>query len=322
MKHPFKPSKSNIIYAGIVAIIIILLNIRLYGFDAYGFGMSLGSIIGIVFISTVIASLFWLILGRKEKGGTTTFNIVLTLMLLGSMSEFGRIAQDRQKPIDNLKSAISDYKESAFAHPDSIDSHYFKLSDNVKKSLEDLIKTSQGEERKLYLALQEFFNKSDSVNVEWTRAFSVLSEPRILDFAILNNKTEYEYQKKAIQEYIDQSINYKLFVQNRMDYLLDLTKHIDKNTKAYKGFIRGMTKKDSLHRPIFMPYIQAHIEYGEGIKKIIELLEKEDGKWTYEYELPLFENSASQDTFEMLLDNAIDNEYIINELFDELIEVM
>ena len=93
MKHPFKLSKSNIIYAAIVAVIVIILNLRIYGFDAYAIGMSFGSIFGIVLIATLLAFLFWFMLGRKEKGGTTTFNIVLTLMLLGSLSEFGQIAR-------------------------------------------------------------------------------------------------------------------------------------------------------------------------------------------------------------------------------------
>jgi len=90
MKHPFKPSKTNIIYASIIAVIIIFFNIRIYGFDAYTFGMSIGSIIGIILIPTLLALLFWFILGRKENGGTATFNVVLTLMLLGSISEFGQ----------------------------------------------------------------------------------------------------------------------------------------------------------------------------------------------------------------------------------------
>ena len=324
MKHPFKLSKTNIIYASIVAVIIIFLNIRIYGFDAYTFGMSLGSIIGIILFPTLLALLFWFILGKKEKGGTTTFNVVLTLMLLGSISEFGQIAKDRQKPIDDLQKAVSEYKESTLANPDSTDSNYNELSNNVKNSIDDLLKTSVGEERKVWLTLKDFFRKSDSTNIEWNNAYNAFADPRILDFNLLNNSKEFAFQKQTTQEYINQSNHFKSFVENRVDYLKEQTKRIDKSNKSYKGFIKGLTKKDSIQKPIFMPYINAHIEYGQGIKKIIELLENEQGKWSYDNEMEtlMFENSESQTTYEKILNDAISNEEIVNELSDKLVEIM
>lgn len=322
MKHPFELSKSNVIYASIVAIVVIFLNIRIYGLDGYTFGYSLGSLIGIILFPILIALLFWFILGKKEKGGTTTFNVVLTIMFLVSISKFGQITKERQKPIDNLQKAVTEYKESALANPDSIELNYTALSTDVKQSIEDLLKTSIGEERKVYLALKEFFNKADSTNIEWNQAYNAFSEPRILDFSRLNNKKEFEFQKQVIQKYINQSENFKSFVENRVDYLKNKTKNIDRDNKAYKGFIRGFTKKDLLQKPIFIPYINAHIEYGQGIKEIVELLEKQQGKWSYEDEFLIFENSETQITYEKLLNNAISNEEIVNELFDKLVEIM
>jgi len=324
MKHPFKPSKTNIIFASIVTVIIVFFNIRIYGFDAYTFGMSLGSIIGIILFPTLLALLFWFILGKKEKGGTTTFNVVLTLMLLGSISEFGQIIKDRQQPIDDLQKAVSEYKENTLANPDSTDSNYNELSSNVKSSIDDLIKSSVGEERKVWLALKDFFRKSDSTNIEWNKAYNAFAEPRILDFNRLNDKEEFEFQKQTVQEYINQSGYFKSFVEKRVKYLKEQTNRIDKSNKAYKGFMKGLTKKDSIQKPIFMPYINAHIEYGQGIKKIIELLENEQGKWNYdnETETIIFENPETQTTYENILNKAISNEEIVDELSDKLVEIM
>jgi hypothetical protein len=324
MKYPFKPSKANIIYAFIVAVVIIFFNIQIYGFDAYTFGMCTGSIVGVILISTLLALLFWFILGRKENGGTTTFNIVLTLMLFGSISEFGQIIKDRQQPIDDLKKAVFEYKESTLANPDSTDSNYDQLSGNIKKSIDDLIKSSVGEERKVWLVLKRFFKKSDSINVEWNKAYNSFAEPRILDFRRLNNVREFEFQKQIVQEYINQSKYFKSFVENRVDYLKDQTKRIDKSNKTYKGFIKGFTKKESLQKTIFSPYINAHIEYGQGIKKIIELLEKEQGKWNYssETETLIFENSEVQTIYEHILNNVTVNERTVNELSDKLVKIM
>src|SRR5690606_34195505 len=124
MKYPFSLSKTNIIYTAIYAIFIIFMNIMIYGFDAYAFGYSFGSIIGIIIIPTLLAFLFWFALGKKEKGGTTTFNIVLTLMVIGSISEFGNIISDRQSPVDDLKKAASDFKDNSSVNPDSTDIYY------------------------------------------------------------------------------------------------------------------------------------------------------------------------------------------------------
>lgn len=324
MKYPFKLSKPNIIYASIVGIIIIFLNIKTFGLDGYVFGYSFGSIIGIILLPTLIALLFWFILGKKEKGGTTTFNIVLTLIFLGSIREFGQIAKDKQKLIDHMQKAVSEYKEKALTNPESTGTNYSELSIDIKKSIDDLIKTSIGEEKKVFLTLKDYFKKADSVNVSWNNAYTAFAEPRILDFTQLNKKEEYKFQKNVIQKYINESENLKSFVQNRVAYLKTQTKNIDSNSKSYRGFIKGLTNKDSIQKPIFIPYINAHIEYGQGIKKIIELLENEQGKWSYdnETETLIFENLETQNTYEKILNDAISNEEIVNELSDKLAEIM
>lgn len=322
MKYPFKLSKSNIIYAVIVSIIIVLFNIRIYGFDGYAVGYSLGSIIGIILVPTLVALLFWFLLGRKEKGGTTTFNIVLTLMVLGSISEFGQMVEDRRKPVENLQKAVFEYKENTLANPDSVESNYFELSKNVNIAIDDLIKTSVGEEKKVYLTLKNYLKKSDSVNVKWNNSYQAFMEPRILDFTKLNDAEEYEYQKTVVQDYIDDSENFKAFVYNRVDYLKTQTKHIDSNNKAFKGFMKGLTNKDSIQKPIFIPYINAHIEYGKNIKGILELLELENGRWKHDNGIVTFQDAKSQVAFEMLLNNAIQHEETVNELSDKLVGIM
>lgn len=322
MKHPFRPSKSNIIYASIVAFTIMLLNIRIYGFDYYRFGYIVGSIIGILLIPTVIALLFWFLLGRKEKGGTTTFNLLLTFMFIGSLSELGQIAEERQNPVNDLKKAISDFKETSLAHPDSTNTTYLTLSNNVTKSIDELVKTSFGEEKKVYLALQEYFIQADSINIKWNNAHKAFAEPRILDFARLNEKNEFDFQKRVIQNYIDNSEKFKTFNQNRIKYLQNKTKNIDRNNKAYKGFVKGLTNKDSIQKPIFIPYINAHIDYGKTMKGIIELLEQENGKWTFKNETITFQNQESQVIYEQLLMDAIKDEEIVDKFYDKLLQTM
>jgi hypothetical protein len=322
MKYPFKLTKSNIIYFSIISLIVFAYQLRVNSFDGYVVGTIIGSIIGLFLFPLLFALLFWFILGRKKNGGTTTFNIVLSIVVLGQFSNFIQESGEKQKPINDLQEAVSEYKEKTLTSPDSTDINYSELSTKVKKSIDDLIKTSVGEERKVFLKLKNYFKKADSVNVSWNNSYNAFAEPRILDFTRLNEKEEYKFQKKVIQEYIKESENFKSFVQNRVEYLKNQTKNIDKNSKSYKGFIKGLTNKDSIQKPVFIPYINAHIEYGKGMKGIIEILEKENGKWKYENETITFQNSESQITYEKILNTAIENEEIVNELSDKLVEIM
>ncbi|MEJ6791600.1 MAG: hypothetical protein QNK89_02375 [Lacinutrix sp.] len=103
---------------------------------------------------------------------------------------------------------------------------------------------------------------------------------------------------------------------------MDKTKNIDKNNNAYKGFIKGLTTKDAIQTPVFITYIDAHINYGENINGILELLETDNGNWEYDGESIIFNSLNSENKYNTLFNNAIENEYIINKLTKELVEIM
>lgn len=68
----------------------------------------------IIAIPTLIALLFWFILGKKEKGGNIAFNIMLTIMLISQLSMFGKMLEERQKPVSEIKKEISKYEEDRY----------------------------------------------------------------------------------------------------------------------------------------------------------------------------------------------------------------
>ena len=81
-------------------------------------------------------------------------------------------------------------------------------------------------------------------------------------------------------------------------------------------------RKDSAQKIIFIPYINANIEFGNKLKKVIELLKAENGKWKIEGEIFVFEKSDSQRIYEETLFDAAKNEEEIAELYDKLLEVV
>lgn len=82
MKHPFKLSKTNLIYMAVVAIIISLHQILTAGFDAVVLGQVFGVLLILFTIPFLGAFLFWFISGRKASAGTSVFNIILSLLIL------------------------------------------------------------------------------------------------------------------------------------------------------------------------------------------------------------------------------------------------
>ncbi|MEJ6791601.1 MAG: hypothetical protein QNK89_02380 [Lacinutrix sp.] len=94
MKHPFKLSKTNIIYGLIVSFISVFLNTKIRGFNSFSIGYSIGTILTVIAFPTLFALLFWYILGRKENGGTTTFNVVLSILLLSTLGQIGRLSKE------------------------------------------------------------------------------------------------------------------------------------------------------------------------------------------------------------------------------------
>jgi len=322
MKYPFKLAKSNIIYISIISFIIVIYRLLINGFDSYIIGGIIGTVIGLFLFPLLFALLFWFILGRKKNGGTTTFNIALSIILLGQFSNFTQELTQKQKPINDLKEAISTYKESNKVNPDSADINYAKYSGKIKTGVNELIKTSSGTEKKIFIVLNEFLIKTDSLNINWYKSYNDIENPRILDFKLLNNEKEFDYQIGVIENYTKNSKNFKAFFLNRITHLDNKLKKFNKNNKAVKGVIRGIKRKDSLQRPIFIPYINAHIAYGENLTELLRILKKEKGKWEYKNDEILLDSETSQRKCDSILINASEKEELVNELYDKLIDVM
>lgn len=321
MKYPYKPTITNLIFTTIVIIIIAVINVRIYGVESFTFGMIIGTIFITLLVSFLLAILVWFMRGKKHKGGSITFNVVLVIFFLGSLSEFGNIIEDRQEPIEEIKSALTEYKKSTKENQSTDDEDVNKLSNNIQGSLDKLIKTSVGNERKLYIIVQEYYRKMDSINSKWNSAHAEFMSPEILDFHSIESEKNYNYQIDVINRYIEQSKVYKAFFKNRSNYLNKRIKILDTDSKAILGFKRGFAKKDSIQQPIFQEYINGHISYGQNLKDIIELLRRNDGDWKMVDEEIVIQDPKNQEKYDRILYLAIENEEKVNYYSQRLAEV-
>jgi hypothetical protein len=144
----------------------------------------------------------------------------------------------------------------------------------------------------------------------------------MLDFALLGNISECDRQIKVINCYISNSIDYKRFFSNKVPFLKSKLRGLNQNNESVKGFMTAIIQKDSVQKIFFIPYINAHIEFGKNLVKIIELLKVENGKWKSENNMVSFEKSDCQEIFDAAIIEAAKNEEEINELYDKLLEVI
>lgn len=84
---------------------------------------------------------------------------------------------------------------------------------------------------------------------------------------------------------------------------------------------REIQQKDSIQRPLFMPYISAHIDYGKNMKNLLKLLENDQGKWQFQDNEVTFELTESSNAFNGYSLKMIEIETLINEYLDKLEEI-
>lgn len=322
MKHPFKLSKTNIIYFIIVCLVFIVHHLFVSKFDAEIIGFVIGSTIGLFIFPFLIGLLFWYILGRKEKGGTTTFNIILTIVAISQFNLFIQKNNKEREIYSNIKSSIKDYKTEIVDEPDTSHNAYNKMYNSIDDNIDDLIKsTSSNDEKRVFLVLKKFLSSSDKFNTKWLNAHKEISKETFFDFSVLKDKDELENQIFSVNSYINASKEYKSFFRTRLTTLDTDIRNLEINNDFIKGVLKEIRKKDALQKPIFNPYIDSHIEYGEKIKEALYILKK--NKWSYSKEgIINFKNINVEIEFNEILDEITEIEFKVNEWQAKLIETM
>ncbi|WP_378172651.1 hypothetical protein [Aquimarina sp. SS2-1] len=320
-KRGFKLSKVNWIFALIVIGISSLIFLRRDGINGFSLGYLFGSIATSAIIPLFFALMVWLIKGKKEYSGTYTFNIILTLMCFGMIKEIGSMSKEQSESVDSITKSVEEYKERINNEEDGLTAYREHIS-NVDNGISKMIKNSTGNEQEVYINLQKFSNLNSSVMINWQKAYDSVLAPRILDYSVLNNQEEFEYQIGVLKYYRKQSESYKSHFENRKSLIIDLNKNIPENNQTLIGVMRGINKKDSIQKPVFKPFINSHISYGNNLIKIVEFLNLNSGKWEYENEELIFENSELETKYSELINKITENENQVNRWTDELIKVM
>lgn len=319
----YKLSKSNRIYFGVVAIITILLFIFYGSYTPYQFGRTTGAVLFYLLIPMFFGWLNWKMSKRKKNSGSGVFNFFLTLLIFGQMLQFVErleknknmmeVERQRSKFIESLKTEED---------PDKVNENYNNFINSMKTELDTLSQSSSGTEKMFFKVMEEFVNETQMIVNIWQESFDAVQEPRIFDFSVMNNKGEIVSQQGILNTYIKSSEDLLDNFNNMVSRVKIKLSKLDQNNRYVKGGIADIQLEYDKSAHVYIPLITNHIEYGNNMFSILELLQLNPHQWKYKNNELLFENLEIQSAYNEIFSKLEVNESMINQLTDELATVL
>ena len=323
----YKLSKSNKIYFSVVAVLSIGVFVVMSEPTPYGLGVLTGRLIGYFLIPALIALIVWWLSGRKEKGGSWTFNIVLTLVvslvILGQIGQYGNNIQlsqtlaDLQEQQEEFKRDISNIED-----PEEYDDAYNEHVDSMKQGFSDLSEVSEGVEKQFYVIMNEYTDEVQLATQKWQDSFKAVQAPRILDYSLLNSDEEFIYQRNVLNSYTENTKAYDIYYANMVPGLKKRLSVLEGENAIVIGAVNAATKNYNLQKPIFEPLMRAHIEYGNSLIQVLDLLQKNKDMWSYENNELMINSDNMLSQYNELVEVIGGNEATINTLSSKLVDTM
>jgi len=314
MESNFKLSKFNKKYFAVVALISVLLFVVFSGKAPSQIGEYIGRLIAYILFPTLFAWLVWRFAGRKEKAASVTFNIVLTLILLSQIGQFGKKQQQSQIGRELLEHK-AEYKNAVTNSddPEENAAAFDKFTDAVIADMNELSETGSGAEKEFFQFMSEYVSSSQLITQDWITASNMVQSPRILDYSLLTSSEEFDYQRGIIREYIEKS---DIYLENFTSMIPNLKARLSVwgEGNSYVKDAIATTKKFLALKPAFEPLMQAHIEYGNNLIQILDFLQKNKDKWAYEDDELLLDSDEMVSEYNKLATAMDNNAKTINTL--------
>lgn len=322
-KNQFSLSKSNKIYLGITVVIYLILFLTFSSktSDAFGFGRLSGKLVGLAIFPSIFAWIAWRLSGRPKNGGSWTFNICLTLLLLGQISQSGEKVRIRQST-EFMQEQKNEFKErfSSLEDPAEYDSVYNEYRESVKKTFSELSESTTGKEKQVFEILNDHVTYSQSIEDRWSKSYDAIISEQFFDFSRLDRDEEFDFQIRTATHYVTETKIYAQEIPNSVSNLKERLRSLGAGNKMAIGAIKGLSAKYDLQKPLFEALMEAHIEYGNCFIQILELLKKNKKKWKFENnETSIYDDNVLS-RYNELSDILTKKEELINRLGAQLIE--
>ena len=149
-------------------------------------------------------------------------------------------------------------------------------------------------------------------------AFFRVQSPRILSYYWLTRDEEFEYQKAALRLYLENVNSYREYFDQMIPSLEEELSVLGEGSKLARGAIQGATASHLELKPIMDPLLQAHIDYGNNLIQILDLLQNNKDNWEHRDGEVFFFSTEVNAKFEELIDSAVRYESLVNTLSEEL----
>lgn len=318
-------SKSNVFYYLIVAVVYVIVFSLGPEMTPRRSGYMMGALMGLFMFPSIVALIAWLISKRSKSAFSITFNVVLTIMVVGQISGLlNRVAKEskQQASLDNLSSAKEQMKID-FKEADDTESYndaYDEFASSVKDELRQMSESTAGSERRFYELMEEFVAESEDFANSWSDSYFAIQDPRILDYSVLVNLEEFEYQRGVFRHYISLTHEYSDFISRMVPRLKNKLAELGPNSGLAKGAIEGAEENYIKQKPIFEKLMETHLSYGNNLMELVDFLESNLDKWSYQDDEILFSDDELIETFNQILNRAIEDEESINVLADQLVD--
>lgn len=323
MKQEFSLSKSNKIYFGVISLLYFALFVAFSEKTLYQIGDFSGRVFCLLLFPSLFAWIVWRLSGRNEKGSNLTFNIVLTLTLLGQIGQFVNKSLQFQELI-----AIHEQKEkfkrkiSNTDDPEEFGKAHNEFANSVKSEFDRLSKTSIGPERQYYRIMNEFVAETQINVQDWYESYKAVLSPRILDYSLLTSDEEFRHQKNILTLYVEKTKAYNEFFANMVPNLEKRLSVLGEGNEIANEAMKGATNKYFSQKPFFEPLMQAHVAYGKKMIQILELLQKNKNEWVYKDGRLLFYSANVLNAHNDMVEELGKNEVTISTLSGNLAGVM
>jgi hypothetical protein len=323
MESKFKLSSFNKKFIGVAALIFLLLFVVFSDKAPYQIGVLIGRLMVLFLLPTLFAWIVWRFTGRKKKAASITFNIVLSLILLGQIGQFGNRQQQTQT-VRELQEIKAEFKKEVTNSDDPavVSAAFDKFSDSAIEGINELSETSSGDEKEFFKIMGEFASESQLMVQGWHTANNKVQSPRILDYSLLTSDGEFDYQRSILKEYIEKTVMYNEFFENLIPNIKARLSVLGEDNSYTKGAVDAATEKYFKQKPIFEPLMQTHIEYGNNLIQILDFLQKNEDEWAYENDELLLNSDELLSEYNKMAIVLESNIETINTLSNQLVNQM
>lgn len=321
MPDRYRLSTSNAIYLLVVIIVAVAIILSLAEKSSYAFGQLTGMLLGLFIVSVVPAWIVWRLSGRGKRGGSWTFNIMLTLGLLVQFDQVMKRAEQRES-LERLGHQRDQAMQrmAAAEDPAEVRKAANQFADTVQSEFGRLSEQAAGEEQQYFAIMQEAVAEMQSTTKAWQDATAEIQSPRILDVSLLTSDAEFAHQTAVVRDYVAKSQAYGNCVASFLTRLKEKLSVLGDNSKLVQGTLEGASRGYAEKKAVLDPLIAAHIEYGSKMIEFLELLRENRAHWTYENGLVQFTSESLSNTYNQIIATMAEQETLINTLGEQLLQ--